>query len=529
MDHRFTLFLFGFLLCVLTLSFVAMNHRLRSTLQRYPFLWAFVLLLAMPCGALQAQKVFDFNEQCRHAYKEVMQLRLESGQQLLNAEKARHPDNLIPYFIENYIDFFTLFFNEDPAAYKEKLPNRDKRLELISEGPSTSPFYLYAKSVIHFQWASVRVKFGNKWDAGWEFRRSFLQVKENIGSFPDFSPNLLYNGAMQMTVGTIPDGYKWLSNLLGMKGNVNAGSKRVEQFLEGTDEWQRLFHEEAVFYYCYLQFYIRNNKEGVAKFITEQQLDVVNNHLFAYLATNLSLNNQQGERAMKIMQEKSKAPGYLVTPIWDLEMGYAKLHRMEPDAADYLLRFVQQFKGKFYVKDALQKTSWFYYLRGDQAKAHYYRTEILKKGNTETEADKQAQKEAGTTRWPNKLLLQVRMLNDGGYHREALRLLHGKSINDFTLPEEKLEFAYRAGRLYDDLGADNDAIKYYQEAIQIGEKRKEYFAARAALHIGIIYEQRGDRPTAITWFERCMKMPDHDFKNSLDQRARAGVERCKGS
>ena len=32
---------------------------------------------------------------------------------MLNIEKTQHPDNLVPYFLENYIDFFTLFLNED--------------------------------------------------------------------------------------------------------------------------------------------------------------------------------------------------------------------------------------------------------------------------------------------------------------------------------------------------------------------------------------------------------------------------------
>lgn len=507
-----------------------MKHLLCTSLQRACFftILCLLLLLIRPATA-EAQKVFDFNPACRQAYKEIMQLKLESGQRLLDAEKARQPDNLIPYFLENYIDFFTLFFNEDPTEYSLRFPNRGKRLELLSDGPEASPFYLYTKSVIHFQWAAIRIKFGYRWDAGWEFRRSFLQVKENMASFPAFTPNLLYNGAMQVAAGTIPDGYKWLSSLLGIKGNIKTGMQRVEQFLQGTDEWAKLFHEEAVFYYCYLQFYIQNNKEGVARFITEQGLDLVNNHLFAYLATNLSLNNQQGEKAKKIMEAKSNAPGYLVTPIWDLEMGYARLHHLEPDAALYLDRFIKQFKGKFYVKDALQKLSWHYYLQGDQAKAQWYRNEIIKKGNTDTEADKQAQKEAKTTQWPNKLLLQVRLLNDGGYYKEALRLLHGKRAQDFSLPEEQLEFAYRVGRLYDDIGADADAISYYQQAVTIGEKRKEYFAARAALQLGMIHEQRHELPDAIAWYERCMRMPDHDFKNSLDQRAKAGVARCKGN
>jgi hypothetical protein len=474
-----------------------------------------------------AQKTFDFNANCKQAYKEIIQLKLQSGQQLLNAEKAQHPDNLIPFFLENYIDFFNLFFNEDAAQYKSLQDKLDERLDLMNEGPESSPFYLYTKSVLHFQWAAIRIKFGDRWDAGWEFRRSFIQSKDNLKSNASFSPSRLYYGAMQMVIATIPDGYKWLSNLLGMKGNMKAGAQRVQQFLAGTDEWAQLFHEEAIFYYCYLQFYLNNDKKGVADFIDQQHLDLVNNNLFTYLATNLSINNQQSARAQQVLENRNKADGYLVTPIWDLEMGYAKLHHLEPDAAVYFERFLQQFKGKFYVKDALQKLSWHYYLLGDQSKANYYRAQIAKRGNTDTEADKLAQKEVKSTQWPNRLLLQARLLNDGGYHRDALRLLHGKHTSDFALPQEQLEFMYRAGRVYDDLGIDNDAITFYKQAIQLGEKRTEYFAARAALHIGFIYEERKDKATAITWFEKCLAMKDHDFKNSLDQRAKAGINRCK--
>jgi hypothetical protein len=490
------------------------------------FILFFSFILLAP-GFCFGQKVFDFNSSCRNAYKEIIQLKLESGQRLLDLEKSQHPENLVPYFLENYIDFFTLFFNEDPAEYKKRIGNREKRLDLIDEGPENSPFYLYTKAVIHFQWASVRIKFGHNWDAGWEFRRSFLQVKENLSSYPNFSPNLLYNGAMQVAAGTIPDGYKWLSSLLGIKGSIKNGMAQIEKFFNATDEWAQLFREEAIFYYCYLKFYIQNDKEGVFNFIRSQQLDVVNNHLFTYLAANLGINNQMAESAKQVIMARNTGAGYLATPIWDMELGYAKLFHLEPDADIYLARFADNFKGKFYVKDVLQKLSWHFYLKGDQEKALAYRKRILKQGSTDTEADKQAQKDGNSTTWPNPLLLQTRLLNDGGYHREALRLLHGKTLHDFALTEEKLEFAYRAARLYDDLHIDDEAIKFYKNAIGIGEKRKEYFAARAALQLGFIYEKRGDKATALTWFKRCISMKDHDFKNSLDQRAKAGIARCE--
>jgi hypothetical protein len=491
---------------------------------------SFILFLSFTLVApaiTLSQKIFDFNDNCRQAYKAIIQLKLDEGQRLLNSEKSQHPDNLIPYFLENYIDFFTLFFNEDPAEYKKRLPNREKRLDMISKGPESSPFFLYTKAVIHFQWASVRIKLGNNWDAGWEFRRSFLQVRDNLKSFPHFSPNILYSGAMQVSAGTIPDGYKWLSNLLGIKGTIKNGMEQLQKFLDAGDEWSQLFREEGIFYYCYLKFYIENDKEGVFQFIRQQQLDLVNNHLFAYLAANLGINNQMAEWSKQIIGARNMEAGYLNTPIWDMELGYAKLFHLEPDAHIYLERFIEHFKGRFYVKDVLQKLSWHYYLQGDQEKAEMYRKLIAKKGSTDTEADKQAQKDANSTTWPNPLLLRARLLNDGGYHREALRLLHGKNLESFSRTEEKLEFAYRAARLYDDLRTDDEAIKFYQFAISIGEKRKEYFAARAALQLGFIYERKGDKATAIKWFRKCISMKDHDYKNSLDQRAKAGIARCE--
>ena len=202
------------------------------------------------------------------------------------------------------------------------------------------------------------------------------------------------------------------------------------------------------------------------------------------------------------------------------------INHLEPDAAKYFEKFIQDFKGRFYLKDALQKLSWHYYLQGNQAKADYYRSQVLSKGSADTDADQQALKEAQTAKWPNKLLLQARLLNDGGYQGEALRLLYGKRITDFTLAEDKLEFVYRVGRVYDDIGRDEEAVGFYKQAVLSGENRREHYAARAALHIGYIYENRNEKTTAIAWFQRCLKMKDHDFKNSLDQRAKAGIERC---
>ena len=135
-------------------------------------------------------------------------------------------------------------------------------------------------------------------------------------------------------------------------------------------------------------------------------------------------------------------------------------------------------------------------------------------------------KDALSGRWPNELLLKTRLLDDGGYYHEALQLLAGKTSSSFSNAADQLEFAYRLGRLYDALNRKAEAIEAYLTAMRLGEHRKEYYAASAALQISYIYEARGDIETAIPFFQKVLDLKGHDDKNALDQRAKAAIERC---
>ncbi|HEY4156316.1 MAG TPA: tetratricopeptide repeat protein [Puia sp.] len=495
---------------------------------RFPGLLICLSLLmgCLPGNPVFAQYHYDFNPVCQKAYGQIIALRLDSGKALIEAEKKTDPRNLIPYFLENYIDFFTLFFNEDPAEYQRRKPGEDQRLNLMKKGDPSSPFFLFTRSVIYFQWAAADIKFGNRWEAAWSFRRSFLNGKENLVKFPGFQPSRMLQGAMQVAAGTIPPGYQWLGDLLGIQGSIAEGMKVLENVLTGSDRFARLFHDEAVFYFLYLKFHIQNQPGEVFQYIRQHQLDTRNNHLFTYLAANLYRNNQQAASAEQVIRNRNPDPGYLDMPVWDLEMGYALADHLDPGAIMYLERFLRRFKGKFYVREVLQKLGWIYYLQGQKEKAENARARIFRMGNSETEADKQALKDAQSGRWPNELLLKARLLDDGGYFHEALQLLSGKSSSSFNNPADQLEFAYRLGRLYDALNRKQEAIDAYLTTIKLGEHRKEYYAARAALQTGYIYEARGDKKTAIPFFQKVLALKGHDYKNALDQKAKAAIERC---
>jgi tetratricopeptide (TPR) repeat protein len=491
------------------------------------FRFSAIILFCLFLLEATGQQQFDFNANCVNAYQAALSLKKNLSIQLIEKEKKTNPNNIVPYFLENYTDFFELFLNEDPKLYQALKHKKKERLDKIGKGPDNSPLKKYMESAIYLQWASVDIKFGNRISAGLGFRDALKTINENRKKFPEFTPNLMISGPVQITASTVPKGYKWLSSMVGISGNMETGQQQMNTFMTATDPWARLFRDEGIFYHCYLQFYLLNQPEEAIAFIRKANLDLVNKHLFTFMAANLCLNNKQSELTKKIVNNRNKSAEYMPTTVWDFELANAHLFHLEPEAEIYFKRFLKNFKGTFYVKDAWMKLAYHHLIHGNMAEYKKAVKMVLTEGKKEVEADKRAFNEAESGIIPNLILLRARLLSDGGYHREALNTLAGKSAADFSKPLEKLEFTYRLGRIYDDLGLDDKAKTAYEATVRNGEKFTAYFAARAALQNGLIYEKEANYKQAEAWYKRCIDMEDHDYENSLEQKAKAGLERCK--
>ena len=488
-----------------------------------------IIITFLSVQTLQSQKVYDFSITCQQAYKNICELKIKNAESLIQLAKQQNVNNLIPIYLESYIDIIELFFNEDINEYKERKDKIDDRIALLKKGNENSALYLFCLSNAYLHKSVLHVRYGENMSSAWAARKAYMLIKENKEAFENFAPNNMIFGSLQAITGTIPKSYNWIASILGMKGSLTEGIKNLSSFVNSNDPWAKLFNTESSFLFCYLNYYINNKQDETIQFIQSGKFDLVNNHLFAYTAANLGINAKQTEFAKNVIINKNKSSDYLQTNVWDMQMGFIKLHQLEfTEAIHYFNIYLKNFKGNFYLKDVYQKLSWAYYLQENYKAAQEARNAVLTKGNTNSDADKQALKDAKAPQWPNVILLKSRLLNDGGYNTEALNLLQNYSINSFNKDEEKLEFVYRLARIYDDINNDALAIKYYNQTIVLGKFRKEYYAARAALQIGMIYEKLKNNKEAVAFYNQCLNMDHHDYKNSLDQRAKSGIARCQG-
>lgn len=484
----------------------------------------FTLLLIVCCSYTvnAADYFFDYNARCQQAYSAYLSLRPDEGDALIRREFAANPHNLMATYLADYGDFMWLFFNGDPAELKQRQAHQSDRLDILDRADTNDPWKRFCKAGIYMHWAIIYGRFGENFKAATTFRKSYILVKENKDRFPAFAQNDLFLGIEEAVAGTIPDEYKWLAAIFGVKGNVRKGSGRLTAFLEHNPSAQTPLRQEAIVYDLYIRFYLLYRQPDVWHTIST---NLPGTSLNSFVYANIMLNYHKAQPALNLLRSMVKEPAYNQFPVFEYELANALYLTLDRECLNHFLKYAERNKGRLYTKDALMKCALFYYLEGNSQKAEELRNYIRQKGNTITDADKQAQRFAESETWPNKYLLRARIETEAGNYAGALKQLKVIQPQSFANPADRLEYTFRIARAYDGTGDLIHANQYYLQAINDGKDRREQFAARAALQLGMMYENAGKRGEAVEYFKQCLSMKGHDFQSSIDQQAKAGINR----
>ena len=195
----------------------------------------------------------------------------------------------------------------------------------------------------------------------------------------------------------------------------------------------------------------------------------------------------------------------------------------------YFNRSISTIKGKNLIKDATYKLFLSYWLTDEDAIAMTYWKSIQTVGQTTFESDKYAQKIASNNEIPNKQLAKMRLYTDGGYYTKAFEIYNTTNLSDFTLKKDKIEYYYRAARLYQKSGRQKESIPYFLKVITLSSENKNnyYFAPNSALQLGYIYTQLKNYPQARAYFHQAIDYKNHEYENSIEQKAKIALNEIK--
>lgn len=487
------------------------------------------LLVCVSCSTLSfAQKHFSFTANSESAYEKAMNLRMTEAKNFIAQERLSDPDNLLPYLIEDYCDFFTVFVHEKKDVYESLKKNKNRRLELIEKGPDSSPWKLYTEADIHLHWALLDFRFGNYLSAFRSVNTAFRKLKRNQEQFPDFMPNYKSLGILHAAVGTVPDNYKWgLEMFSSLEGTIAQGQKEIEKVLLYAEKHKFVFEAETQAIYAYLLLHLKNNSEGAWKQIQDHDLQPETNPLHCFLAANIAMHSGRNDEAIRILNNRPRSRAMLSFPYLNFMLGTAYLRKLDASSAIPQFEYwLNNFEGRHFIKEAHQKIAWAHLIQNDKSAYQKEMQILINKGYAEAGGDKSALKEAQSGLIPDVKLLQARLLFDGAYYQKAYDLLKNYKMQSPS-KHDRIEYAYRLGRILHGAGKVDDALRYYDLAISEGRNETWFFACNAALQAGKLLEKNGNRSLAIQYYKKCLEIKPDEYRTGLHQQAKAGLDRLK--
>lgn len=487
-----------------------------------------LLLILLQVCDLSSQHYFEYSEKSQDIYQDIIDLKLVNARAGIIEMQESEPDNLAILHLENYLDFFQLFITEDYELFKELEKNKSKRLKLIDKHlEDNNPYKSFVKAEINLQWALSRSKFDQLFKASREVLTAYNLLKENTEAHPDFIYNRKSLSIIHSLIETItlPGLFK---KIFGIDGSIEQGISEIQEVIKYSHENNFIFTSETDAIYTFILFFQKNEKTEAVDYILQSRLDPTTSLLSNFLVSKILQRSGHNDKALDMLQSRPMSDEYSKFYYLDYMEGLSLLYKLDTSSIERIKYYLDNFKGRHYIKEANQKLAWASLVFDDNVPMYkYYMSQVQKAGYKLIDDDKQAYIESQKRTIIDPLLLRARLLYDGGYYERAYTILTRNTYRYQGSGQYTLEYSYRLGRVCQALKNYPDAIKYLNNTINNGIEDSSYYACNSALQLGYIYEWLDDDKKALSYFNKCLKMKPKDYKTSLHQKAKTGKKRLE--
>lgn len=459
---------------------------------------------------------FTFSEAHKKAYHQIFSLQNPIATKTLQDISI---SNGISTYLDNLNTTLPILLNGSPEEYENWLDDYDDRIDNIEGLNDNSPYYRFIQAEMRLQAACLKFYFGDKIRGFFQFRQAYKLLEENIEKYPQFLPTKKTLGVLNILLGSVPNEYTWIMNGLGFHGNIQTGLTYLNEVKNSSS----LFNFEADLFLVLVNMYILKNEKSILPNIEMLYQTHPKNLLVEFIYASYFHQIGQNEKSLISLKNRSTDSKYTEFPFLYIMLGNSYLQKgLYTQAAPYYHTFLEKNKGINNIKQAYYRLFIVHQLSGNTQKAKDCLKQCVENGETILDTDRFANRFAKENKIPDNTLIKARLMTDGGYYIEALNSLKDSSY--YTQRTDLLEFHYRKARIYHKLEQLDTAITEYKTLILLSKTDDySYFAPNSCLQLAYIYQQKQQNILAKHYFEKALKYDDHEYKNSIDNKAKAGL------
>jgi hypothetical protein len=454
-------------------------------------------------------------------------LKLEPARAVLAKEYLKQPQNLAIGYLQDCTDYYALICSGNKQGLSQYEKDQHTRIEPIHKLAATLPLAAYAEAEMLLHLSIVKMMHQEYVSGALELRSAYQLHTRNAQRYPQLHATLKSLGFIKALLGTLPENYHWILNVVGLTGNFNEGLVLIERYNKQalpTDPF--IDRQQADFYYAILQFYFGDKQQAWA-YTQQHTTDFEDNNLSCYLRAFMASHTAHTDDALTILHKKPRGSEFTNYLELDWLMGYSLLNKLDPNCEIEFKKFVTFSKHKSQRKDAYRRLAWSELIKHDTLRYMVYRNLSFKETSHKDDEDLMVDEELKHSIYPNAEVLKARLLFDGGYYAQAEQLI--KTIQPAKLKSnaQKAEFYYRYGRIMQEQKKYAKAIEYYTESIKLAEPNNLYFAPYSSLQLGYIYRKLGYAQTAEFYLKKTINYKNYKAKGYIVQKAEQELEQLR--
>jgi tetratricopeptide (TPR) repeat protein len=459
-------------------------------------------------------KQFTFDPKEKASYQQVLNL---------NFDRNNSPDetSVQQAYINALGEALELLITEDKSnyvLYEERFENR-----LEKKWNATPEAIQFLEAELHLQWSFVYLKFGHEFDAASHLHEAYKIAQRCRRKFPKYTAIRKTTGLLEIMIGSVPEKYSWLLNVLGMKGSVSRGLEDMAMVISSDSP---LSFETKLLSSVVHGFVFQKPDVGVTE-VTKLLDTDPDNRATLLLGAVMAMKNSDSETALGLLTKLEEAKGFPLSFTKYLT-GEILLHKGEYEKSIRAFEsFLSEWKGINYIKDSYYKIGLCFHLQQQSELADKYFQLAKVNGESATEADKSAARTLSDEELPNIVLSKARYAMDGGYYDRAFSILWSIKKQDLKTRRDEVEYYYRKARLEHKTNHIAAARLFYEQTIDMAQSEHWYFAPNSCLQLGYIYAAEKKMNEARTYFEKAISYKHHEYKNSIDSKARSALNEMK--